>query len=236
MNVLSLLLSILPGIVIIWYIYRRDKHEPEPKQLVRQAVLWGAASVIPAIIFTLSGEWLLGVGTQTDTTIQIALDTFICVGLGEELAKFVFVYYFFFNHDEFDEPLDGIVYAVCVSMGFAILENILYVMEGGLGLALLRMFTAVPAHAAFGVIMGYFVGLAKLEHPTKKTLLLIQGVFLAAIVHGAYDFFLFQNAIQELALVAILILILAVYFSMKLIRKHAKDSEQRVNKSAEEDV
>ena len=108
-------------------------------------------------------------------------------------------------------------------MGFAILENILYVAQGGLSLAILRMFTAVPGHAAFGVIMGYYVGLAKFDK-NNQVRLLTQGVIFAAIVHGAYDFFLFQNNFAALTLLAFVVLIYGIRLSSKLIKLHQENS------------
>ncbi len=226
---LNLFLSILPGILIILYIYNKDQHEREPKNMIFKAVFWGGVSTIPAIYLTYAAEDFLGVGLGGNT-LGVALDTIICIGGSEEIAKFFFLYLFFFRHDEFDEPLDGIVYAVCISMGFAIVENIIYVLNGGLRVALLRMFTAVPAHAAFGVIMGYFVGLAKFELAPAKNILLLQGFLLAALVHGFYDFFLMQNVLEGLVGIAFVVLGLAVFMSRRLMKLHIEHSKNRMEK------
>ena len=96
---------------------------------------------------------------------------------------------------EFNEPLDGIVYAVMVSLGFATVENISYVIgaqEQGTNVAILRMFSAIPLHAACGVIMGYFVGMAKFNKENYNSLLL-KGVLIATLVHAIYNYFLFLH-------------------------------------------
>ena len=121
--------------------------------------------------------------------------------------------------------MDGIVYAVVIGMGFAILENILYVSQLGMSVAFYRMFTAVPAHAAFGVIMGYHVGLAKFHKDKYKSIqLMFKGLLYAAFVHGAYDFFLFSENTLGLAILAFVILIVSIHMSRKLIKLHVDSS------------
>ena len=227
---LNLILSILPGVLIIIYIYKRDKHEREPYRYILICVLLGMLSCIPAIAGTLSVEAMMGVNnpSASKNMMTVATYAFIAVALSEEFAKFLFLRFYIYRKPEFDEPMDGIVYAVTISMGFAILENVLYVLEGGLHVAILRMFTAVPGHAAFGVIMGYYVGLAKFESDqVKSTRLMLQGLLFAAFVHGAYDFFLFQNNYAALSILAFVVLIVGVYMSKKLIKEHVDNSPHR---------
>lgn len=109
-----------------------------------------------------------------------------------------------------------------VSMGFAATENIMYVIEGGYHVAVLRAFTAVPAHATFGILMGYFMGKAKFaKHPSKYNLL---GLFLAVLFHGAYDFFLFVDFLPGVWVGAFVSLFLGIYLSGKAIKAHQKNS------------
>ncbi len=228
---LNLALSILPGVLIIIYIYKKDKYEKEPKHLIFKCVLLGMLSIIPAVIGTLSIESMMGVENpgESASVVVLAIYAFVAVGLSEEFGKFLFLRYYIYRKDEFDEPMDGIVYAVAIGMGFAILENIFYVLNGGLSVALMRMFTAVPAHAAFAVIMGYYVGLAKFEkHPSKVSSLMSQGIIYAALVHGAYDFFLFSNNVIGLFILAFVVLIAAIFMSRKLINIHVENSPHKV--------
>jgi hypothetical protein len=90
------------------------------------------------------------------------------------------------RHKEFDEPMDGVVYGAIASLGFATLENTLYVTQGGVGQAVLRALSAVPGHACMGAIMGYYVGQAKFT-PAKRTSLLAKAYFIPMLLHGAYD-------------------------------------------------
>jgi len=184
-------------------------------------------SCIPAVIGTTYIEPLLGVENpgESENIMVVAFYAFAAVGFSEEFAKFIFLRFYIYRKPEFDEPMDGIVYAVMIGMGFAILENILYVMQSGLSVAILRMFTAVPGHAAFGVIMGYYVGLAKFSN--NPIPLQVQGVLYATLVHGAYDFCLFQQNYAMLTLFAFVVLYSSIYMSRKLIKLHVENSPHK---------
>jgi RsiW-degrading membrane proteinase PrsW (M82 family) len=122
--------------------------------------------------------------------------------------------------------MDGIVYAVMISLGFATVENIFYVFNHPgqeIQVAIMRMFTAIPLHAACGIILGYFVGLAKFSD--NKNILLYLGLFLATLVHGLYNYFIFLE--EGWFIFSIIALVVAVYYSKKAISLHQKDSKQR---------
>ena len=147
---------------------------------------------------------------------------FFIVGLTEEFSKYVIVRYYAQPKNAFNEPYDGIVYAVMVSMGFAAVENIFYVIEGGVTTAVLRAFTAVPAHATFGIIMGYYMGKAKFADNRMKYNLL--GLLLAIVFHGTYDFFLFINFIPGISIGAFVSLIIGIILARKAIKLHQENS------------
>lgn len=216
-----LLLALAPAAAVIWYIYGRDKYEKEPVRLLVLSFFLGVISIFPAIIGSGLGE-AFGFSLSENIFITFA-HAFIAVALSEELAKFLFLRYIMFNRKEFNEPFDGIIYAVMIGMGFAAFENILYVSDGGYHTAILRAFTAVPAHAAFGVIMGYFVGLAKFN-PKNRQRLLLTGLFWAVVAHGAYDFFLMQQNFELLGLLAFIVLIASVKISRNVIAIHQDSS------------
>jgi RsiW-degrading membrane proteinase PrsW (M82 family) len=110
-----------------------------------------------------------------------------------------------------------------IGMGFAAFENLMYVAEGGISVAILRMFTAIPAHAIFGVAMGYWVGMAKFE-PSRRKLYLATGLVVAVLLHGAYDFFLMQTNYPAMSLVTFIGLIPAIRWSKNAIKVHAENS------------
>ena len=216
-----LLFAIAPIFIIILYIYYKDKYEKEPKRLLLYNFLFGA---IISIIVTTILYYIIGsiVEFNRNSVIQQFIYAFFVVGLSEEFSKYIIVRYYAQPNKEFDEPFDGIVYAVMVSMGFAATENIFYVLEGGYQTAFLRAFTAVPAHATFGVLMGYFMGKAKFSK--NKAILNLTGLALAAGFHGAYDFFLFIDFIPGVWIGAFASLIVGIVLSKKAIKRHQEKS------------
>src|SRR4051812_33135309 len=159
---LLLALAIAPGLAICIFVFYRDAYDKEPALNLFLAFVYGMLTIIPAAILELATRRL------TDNSIVgIIFSSFVLVALIEEFFKFLALRYYGFNRRSFDEPFDGIVYGVMVSMGFATVENIFYVTQYGMSTAVMRIFTAVPAHASFGVIMGYYVGKAKFDYLKK---------------------------------------------------------------------
>lgn len=221
-----ILVSVAPVFIIILYIYFKDKYEKEPKRLLFYNFLLGAiVSIIITSILYYAFDIVLPLPNKT-SIFQQFIKAFFVVGLVEEFSKYLIVRYFAQPNKEFNEPFDGIVYAVMVSMGFAATENIFYVIQGGYTTALARAFTAVPAHATFGVLMGYFMGKAKFSN--NKIVLNLAGLLLAIIFHGAYDFFLFINFVPGIRVGAILSLFIGIVLSRKAIKKHQEDSNFNV--------
>lgn len=217
-----ILCAVAPIFTIIIYIYFHDKYEKEPVGLLIANFLFGAivSIIIVTLLYLFTGRFLPI--TDEYSIWQQFIQAFVVVALSEEFSKYVIVKYFAQPKKAFNEPYDGIIYAVMVSMGFACTENILYVIQGGYGTAILRAFTAVPAHATFGVLMGYFMGLAKFSNNRVK--LNIIGLFLAVLFHGAYDFFLFIGFIPGISIGAFVSLIIGIILSKKAIRRHQDNS------------
>lgn len=217
-----LLFAIAPILIVIIYIYLKDKYEKEPKRLLLYNFLLGAiVSIIITLILSLGFNVLIPI-TGNTSVLQQFVKAFLVVGFTEELSKYLIVLFYAQKHAEFDEPFDGIVYAVMVSMGFAATENVLYALEGGVSTAILRAFTAVPAHATFGILMGYFMGKAKFSN--NKIILNLAGLFLAILFHGAYDFFLFIDFISGVWVGAFISLFIGIYLSRKAIKIHQLNS------------
>ncbi|MCC1485381.1 PrsW family intramembrane metalloprotease [Winogradskyella immobilis] len=216
------LLAVAPVLAIILYIYLQDKYEKEPASLLIASFLLGAVLSILIVIgiYLFTGKYIPI--TDERSIWQQFIQAFIVVALAEEFSKYVIVKYFAQPRKAFNEPYDGIVYAVIVSMGFACTENIMYVLNGGYSTAILRAFTAVPAHATFGVLMGYFMGKAKFSNNRLKWNM--AGLFLAVLFHGSYDFFLFINFIPGISIGAFISLIIGVILSRKAIKRHQEIS------------
>ena len=226
-------LALAPGLAICLFIFYKDIYNREPRLNLVLSFVFGCLSIIPAVIAELSFK-------LPEKSIATAfLFAYVLVALSEEGAKFAVLRVYAYPKRSFDEPLDGIVYSVMISMGFATLENVLYVLqyaEKGMGLqvALQRMFLSVPAHASFAVVMGYFVGKAKFSRG-NRTGLLLAGLLGATFFHGTFDFFLFlpeygnisdQAAQGLLAGGAIASFVVCIILSRKLIKQHKKTSQQ----------
>lgn len=217
-----ILCAVAPILTIIIYIYFQDKYEKEPLGLLVASFLFGAiVSVIITTILYLASDKVIPM-TNEYSIWQQFVQAFIVVALSEEFSKYIIVKYYAQPKKAFNEPFDGIVYAVMVSMGFACTENIMYVLNSGFETAVLRAFTAVPAHATFGILMGYYMGKAKFSSNRLK--LNLTGFFLAVLFHGAYDFFLFIRFIPGVYIGAFVSLIIAIILSKKAIRRHQERS------------
>lgn len=185
-----LLAAIAPSAALMYYFYMKDKYDREPRRLLVKAFLLGAISVIPILMVEMS----LNVFERADESLIAAGYTaFIVAGLVEEAFKFMMFYLLIWRNNEFDEMYDGIVYSVFVSLGFATVENIGYVLSTGFSVALLRSITAVPAHAMFGVAMGYYLGIAKFVRQPYKSRYFRRGLIVPVILHGIYDFILLSQ-------------------------------------------
>lgn len=231
-----LILAIAPGVAISAYIIFKDQYNREPRRYLIISFLLGMLSVLPALGLEISASQITSnFPAFFKTTAGIAINAYFFVALPEEICKFLMLLWYAYRKKEFDEPFDGIVYAVMVGMGFATVENISYVSQFGLMTGIMRLFLAVPAHASFAIIMGYFMGKARFS-AQKPRFLLFFGVFWAIVFHGSYDFFLFlqeshttgsDNASLLLFLGAMVSLVTGIILSKKAIKEHLKLSVQK---------
>lgn len=182
--------SVAPVAWLLHFIYVRDKYEREPIGQVAKVYFLSFFAVIPALIF----ESVVLIPKELGL-IGIAVSTFCVIAFSEEIAKYWALRWIAIPHPSFNEVYDGIIYGVAAALGFATVENIAYVLmagDKGLMVAVLRAFLAVPGHALWGVMMGYYIGLAKFEPDMeKKRHLVWKGVLIAIFWHGLYDFFAF---------------------------------------------
>jgi protease PrsW len=229
MGFLTLLaLALAPGTAIALYIYLKDHHEREPLLLLLISFLYGGLSTILTLFLSYPVNIFLL--TKEDDVISQFVNAFLKVAFIEELSKFLFVRVILYRNRNFNEPFDGIVYALMVSMGFATLENVLYVYEYGFMTGITRMFTAVPAHAVFGIMMGYYLGHAKFT-ASRTLFYTLMALLTPTVFHGAYDYFLFIGEIKGVYtgiwLGSITALIIGFVLSRKAIRIHQDSSPFR---------
>ncbi len=222
MHALALLsLALAPGAAIVLYIYLKDKHEREPLWLLVVSFLYGGLSTFVTLAISRSVGLLIL--TRPDSAVDQFFNAFFKVALIEEFSKFIFVRFVLYYNKNFNEPFDGIVYAIMVGMGFATVENIVYVFYFGFTTGLIRMFTAVPAHAVFAMLMGYFIGKAKFTH--RRTLYYSALALLtAALFHGAYDYFWFISFTPGIWIGAIVSFALCFILARKAVRLHQQSS------------
>jgi RsiW-degrading membrane proteinase PrsW (M82 family)/RNA polymerase subunit RPABC4/transcription elongation factor Spt4 len=192
-------LGLAPGIFWLWLIYRRDKYRPEPKGLVIRTFLLGMATVIPVLLvevllalpyvfshikdfanFTVESLSLLSIG-------EMAYFSFIIAGFTEELFKFLMVRTTIYKSPYFDEPIDGLVYSSAVALGFASLENVMYLFSYGWELILVRAPISTLAHVVFSAMWGYPLALQKLKRKNAAGLLWL-GLLGSMVGHGLFDF------------------------------------------------
>ncbi|MBR6949222.1 MAG: PrsW family intramembrane metalloprotease [Bacilli bacterium] len=219
----SLIISVLPVIVLAIIIYINDKNK-EPAKLLFKLFISGFLSVIITLI--ISGILELSSPIFKDSTdltiIQLFISIYIGVGLVEEFSKWIMVYSMSYHENEFDEMYDMIVYSTFVSLGFACIENILYVMSKGIYVGIIRAILSVPGHAFFGVFMGYYLGLAKISSLNNNKKLETKNKYLSIIVptllHGTFDYLLSLESIIYLILFLVFVVLLYIYAIKKIKR------------------
>ena len=187
----TIFIALAPVLIILFYVYFRDKYEKEPIGLLLKALLAGAIITIP-IYFIEVGLSSFG-ATVMDGSSQIIWSAFVVAAGTEEVFKFIALFILIWANRNFNERFDGIVYAVFVSLGFALVENLLYVIQGGIEVGWLRAITAVPGHALFGVTMGYYLGLARFCSGGERTGFIVRALFWPIILHGFYDYCLMSG-------------------------------------------
>lgn len=211
MNLLTVLtLAVSPGLFWLWFFYKRDKLEPEPKALIARTFFRGVLVALPIIIvqaFFLSLPPLL-------LYIVIAPIT-------EEYGKYLVVRRGIFNNAEFDEPIDGIIYAAAAALGFATIENVGYLLGSYLApeeilgtgatvssavlfLFVVRSLLSVPGHALWASFWGYALGVAKFSSPERGKQLIRNGLALAMFSHGLFNALLILHPLLAVGVLAVI--------------------------------
>lgn len=214
-----LILALAPVVIIAVYVYFRDKYEKEPIRLLLFALVAGGLTVIPVLFLE---TFLSSFNSFFSGLTEAAWKAFVVAAFSEELWKYVALYILIWRSPEFNEKFDGIVYAVYVSLGFAAVENIMYVMDNGMSTGIMRAITAVPAHAVFGVTMGFYFGLAKF-YEKQQANLKFKALAFPIFLHGIYDFILFTG-IDWLTIVLVGFVIYLYISGYKRIKELSKQS------------
>ena len=218
--------AVLPALVLMRYIYRQDAIEREPKKLLFSLVVAGAFAVIPVTLLEYGGQYLLSLFVPVDTPLFLMLLMFLVVAPSEEGCKYYFLKRKTWRHPAFNYRFDGLVYAVFVSLGFAALENIGYVTQFGLSVAVTRAILSVPAHMSFGVFMGSYYGRAKVQEVrgdfAGAARLRRTGVLIAILLHGFFNSCLVLNDTKALLVfIGFVLIMYSVVF--RRIKADARD-------------
>lgn len=215
LQIFQFVLAIVPTLLLCWYIYHLDKYEKEDFVVLAVHFVLGVLVAIP--VYYLERYAALSGLENPGNFWATVVFAFLVVAFVEEVAKFLPLGGWTYRAVFFNEPIDGIVYAVFVAMGFAAFENGVYAWKHDMGTTVVRAFTAVPAHAAFGVIQGYYAGLARFDGRKRPVLVLLKGLLVSVLVHGLYDFFLEYELYDWLVLLALAVLGLSVYYARRLV-------------------
>lgn len=215
-----------PSIALAVYIYYSHKWEPKSKVMVVKTFLLGGLACFPAAYAETVFEKVLGLegilnGNSSDMWWQKVFYAFIGVALVEELCKFIFLKGFIYDDREFNEPFDGIVFGGILGCGFATVENLFYVFRFGQETGMVRLLTAVPNHAFWGIILGYFMGRAKFSFEPEKELW--KGLVLVVILHGIYDTAAFSRAGWSYFVIFGMVF-LSIYFGLRAKKDLEKHS------------
>lgn len=236
MNPILIAAAVVPAVFLLIRVYRADRLEPEPSGLLLSLILRGVFATVIAMVLEELGSALLGSVYAENSLPYNVIMYFVIVAFSEEGAKYILLRRRTWRSDSFNCQFDGVVYAVFVSLGFALWENLGYVAMYGLSTALVRAVTAVPGHACFGVFMGVWYGLAKRLHGQGRDgaskLCRVLALLLPALLHGCYDFIASIESVHYGWLFAAFVAILFV-LAFILVRRQARHDRYINNYDAE---
>ncbi|TDP56371.1 PrsW family intramembrane metalloprotease [Aminicella lysinilytica] len=220
--------AVLPAIILLVIIYKQDKVEKEPVGMIIGLLGFGVLAAFCSMIAESAGQWLLPKFVSTHSQYYKIIFAFLVVAVVEEGFKFLFLKKRTWNDPNFNYRFDGVVYAVAVSLGFAAIENLQYVMGYGLSVATSRALLAIPGHLSFSVFMGTFYGNAKLQaargnHGRAKFCLFL-AYFSAVFFHGFYDSCLMVNTNNSMTL--FVTFVIAMYIFVFFLVRHDSKTDR----------
>lgn len=220
-----LILAVLPGIVLFVMVWKKDKIEKEPASLLLKLFILGALTTVSAMIIGMFGTAVLGSVFDSNSLAYLILDNFIVTALVEEGGKYFVMKKATWKHPAFNFTFDAIVYAVTASLGFAVIENILYVFENDVSTAIMRAIFSVPGHVFDAIFMGYYYGIAKVASAAGDTRAmrsnLKKALWVPVLLHGFYDFCLgLENEVFTLVFLAFDVVLTVV--AIKRLRTSAR--------------
>lgn len=224
--------AIAPAAALIIYFYCKDKHEKEPLDLLAKAFLAGIIITFVAMVIE---PFFLGVIKNIPFVLfRVFLASFVMAALVEEGLKFLAFKLVIYDRKDFNEPYDGILYAVMISLGFATIENIGYIVSeftrtgfiGAYGLSVGRALFSVTIHAFTAAIMGYYLGLAKFCGGKREAEYQWKGLGFAVLAHGSFNFFILTLTPVGI-LLAFVVFLVAWFQTLRAIKLHSANSPFR---------
>lgn len=225
-NLILIAAAVIPAVVLMIKVYNADKMDKESPSMMLSLLVFGVLSTTLAGFTERLGRSVLLSFTEQDSMLYNVLFYFVIVALSEEGFKYLVLKKKTWKSPEFNCQFDGVVYAVFVSLGFALWENIAYVLQYGFQTAIVRAITAVPGHASFGVFMGIWYGLAKRYdyrgQSGKAAVMKKCAVIVPTLVHGTYDFLIASGA-SDFIFVGFIVVVFAAAF--RSVKKFSKEDE-----------
>lgn len=223
MNLRLLIIAVTPVLIFLFAIYLTDRSDREPTKLLLLTFILGALSVIPSILV----EELLIRFNVFSGVLQAGYNAFIVAAMTEEFFKRLVVLKLPFRTSYFNEKLDGIVYSVFASLGFAMVENIIYVVftyTNNPFIGLYRGVFSVPAHGVFGITMGYYLSLSRFDTDKKRKAANLRKSFtVPLLLHGIFDFILMAG-IPELTMLFVPYVVFLWWVNQRKLSKFVFDS------------
>ncbi len=211
MNAIILFLAaIAPCAFWLWMIYRWDKYKPEPRWLLIRVFIFGMVIAVPVAFIEAAAY--PGNISNIPNVATAAYVAFGIVGVVEETAKFLVVRFGVYTSPHFEEPADGLVYSAAAALGFASLENVVYVLTFGWQVLLVRGLISNIVHFLFSAAWGYPLALGKLKMVNNAWV--VFGLVVAILAHGAFDFLLFTSTVYTFALIPLFIGMVVAFILM----------------------
>ena len=241
MNILlAIVFSILPVIIILSLIYNVEEVKKQPFWMIAILFIGGILSwVLVRYISNLLGNDIYK--SQVEVYSYVGDLGFFLVSFGiiaviEEICKFLIISICSIRNKNFTNPYDGIMYATCISLGFAFVENIMYIMNYGMSVAISRAIFSIPVHASFGIMMGYYFGLGKMcekDMVNDKLKMYYLSFFIPFLFHGLYDY-LCNIKIPYINIILIIYVLLMYGFSIYLLVKLYKVDMKKIRRTKEQ--
>ena len=223
--IIVIALAVLPALILLYYANTQDKLQREPTNNLVKAFFYGGASVFASLLISVPFMKMGLFPQEIHSYLDAFRTAFLGAAIPEETAKLVLLWLFLRKCKDFDERMDGIVYAVCIGMGFASFENIEYLFAAGsdwVTVGLGRSLTAIPGHFGFAVVMGYYFSLNHFDRYRAPGAGLKMWLY-PVLLHGAYDWVAMSQEVNpELGGVIGLVILLFCFWMLKGAQKKMK--------------